>query len=151
MRKFIEYDGRASRSEFWYFMLFLALVQTVGVNVANWANGHVSLHFVLNLNIGPSESWWTNLFTILFTLPFLAVLSRRCQDGGTAGSRILVALFATLAVATVVLKISPTQDTYLYAIRAALLTLALLFLWATVRKSQPGPNRYGPNPNEVTP
>jgi len=66
MNKYATFTGRASRSEFWWFMLFMVLV-----------SGAISA--IENL------SWVAHLIDVIFLLPFFAAGTRRLQDTGRSG------------------------------------------------------------------
>ena len=61
LTKYADFNGRASRSEFWWFMLFIILIAS-------------ALTYL-------SESL-TNIFLIMTLLPLLAAGARRLQDSG---------------------------------------------------------------------
>lgn len=61
LKKYAEFNGRASRSEFWWFALFILLVAS-------------ALEYV-------SETL-VSIFLIAILLPFLAVGARRLNDSG---------------------------------------------------------------------
>jgi uncharacterized membrane protein YhaH (DUF805 family) len=63
-QKYVEFSGRASRSEFWYFMLFQLLVNVAAGELGGSAGGLV----------------WLALL-----LPSVAVNVRRLQDQGRSG------------------------------------------------------------------
>lgn len=152
-RKYAIFEGRSSRSEFWWFTLFLAIAEFLGQNVGqNWTNvdgNSFRIHFGLNFGLGPEFSWWTNLFTALCFIPFCALFARRLHDIGIHASRLLLFPFGLLALAMLILKLSPTADTQKFVLFIALLLFFGTFLFATLKQSQPGPNKYGPNPHEV--
>lgn len=62
--KYAEFNGRASRSEFWWFMLFVTLVASALLYV--------------------SEAW-SNVFLVAILLPLLAAGSRRLHEIGKSG------------------------------------------------------------------
>lgn len=78
-KKYSDFQGRASRSEFWWFFLFILLV--------------ASLLVLINENLG-------EIFLILTLLPFLAVGSRRLRDVGKSAWELLYLLipFAGLVI-----------------------------------------------------
>jgi uncharacterized membrane protein YhaH (DUF805 family) len=109
-RKYATFSGRARRSEYWWFMLFVGL-----------CGGLVNVLFA-NENGGGFIPW---LFEAVVFLPTLAVTWRRMHDIGKGG---------------------------LWGLIDALPWVGWIFLlvWTT-RNSQPGPNRFGPNPKEWAP
>ena len=64
LTKYAEFNGRASRSEFWWFMLFVTLVASALLYV--------------------SEAW-SNVFLVAILLPLLAAGSRRLHEIGKSG------------------------------------------------------------------
>jgi uncharacterized membrane protein YhaH (DUF805 family) len=64
LTKYADFNGRASRSEFWWFALFITLVSAALVYV------HQNLYYI---------------FQIAMLLPFLAVGARRLRDIGKSG------------------------------------------------------------------
>lgn len=73
LRQYATFRGRASRPEFWWFMLFCALI----VSVAEWAVGE----------------GFSGLLTLALTLPTLAIIARRLHDvGRSAWWMLLLAL-----------------------------------------------------------
>ena len=71
MGKYATFEGRASRSEFWWFYLFTVLVSLA----ANWV-GLVVLGDSMGL---------ATLANLLLLLPILAVEVRRLHDTGRSG------------------------------------------------------------------
>ena len=68
--KFANFDGRASKSEFWWFQLFCILVQIVGM--------------LIDALLGYAELFvWIGYIIVL--LPSLAVGARRLHDSGRSG------------------------------------------------------------------
>ena len=68
--KFANFDGRASKSEFWWFQLFCIIVQIVGT--------------FIDALLGYAELFvWIGYIIVL--LPSLAVVARRLHDTGRSG------------------------------------------------------------------
>ena len=76
LKKYVDFNGRARRSEYWYFALFDFIVSLV-VNIIARATG---LKFL------------TALVSLAFLLPGLAVGARRLHDIGYSGLRLLLGL-----------------------------------------------------------
>lgn len=68
-RKYVTFSGRASRSEFWWFMLFVVLVSIV-----------LSVIDVVIFEPEESLSPLSDLFSLATFLPTLSVTSRRLHD-----------------------------------------------------------------------
>ena len=68
--KFANFDGRARKSEFWWFQLFCIIVQVVGT--------------IIDVMLGYAELFvWIGYIVVL--LPSLAVGARRLHDTGRSG------------------------------------------------------------------
>jgi uncharacterized membrane protein YhaH (DUF805 family) len=122
--KFATFDGRATRSEFWWFYLFTALVGAVGAVPivilsaigASSADGAVS--GILTMLMVIFWILWAMLVVALY-IPLLAVGSRRLHDRGQSGWFQLLLLVPCGSI-------------------------VLLVFW--VMEGTPGDNAYGPQP-----
>ncbi len=109
--KYATFEGRARRSEYWYFMLFYFLA-IVALAIVDVIVGTYSEEGGFGLLSG--------LFMLATILPSLAVTVRRLHDTDRSGWWVLINLVPILG--------------------------ALVLLVFTVLDSQPGANRFGPNP-----
>ena len=90
LTKYADFNGRASRSEFWWFMLFCTLVS-------------VALMYV-SQNVG-------NIFSVAMALPILAAGARRLHDIGKSGWWQLFLLAPVGgAFLLIILWIMPSED-----------------------------------------
>ena len=122
---YTKFDGRATRSEFWWFYLFVVLVSIVGY-----------IPFLIFAGLGASAEsgssvaglfgilgviWMIIWFVVIIALyiPFLAVGCRRLHDRGQSGWLQLL-LFVPCG------------------------NIVLLVFW--VMEGTPGDNAYGPKP-----
>src|SRR5579871_3157108 len=71
INKYIGFDGRASRSEFWWFALFNFIILTIAA--------------LINLNL-------SNLIVLVLLLPSIGVTVRRLHDDDMSGWWILLNL-----------------------------------------------------------
>ena len=67
-----KFRGTAKRAEFWYFALFVFLVQIV-LGVAD---------SVLAISVKTDTSWLSNIASLLLIVPQLALSARRFRDAG---------------------------------------------------------------------
>lgn len=74
--KYFDGKGRASRSEFWYFYLFVILV-----------------NFVVSAVAGSSHTAIADILSIAVTIPLIAAGVRRAHDHGKSGWFILIPLY----------------------------------------------------------
>jgi len=159
LAKSFQYSGRASRAEFWWFAPFgFAPPLIVGLQMS-WFN---------------MDFWgiWRVGVLALLSLPLLAAMSRRLQDVGALGREALYpfipfvllwvgfqiyywlifspAIGSNLILVLLYMTVLLFVVLYLAAIIASLI-LATSIIRKMLICSMPGPNRYGPNPFEVTP
>ena len=71
-QKFSDFNGRASRSEFWYFYLFAILVYFISIFIAIQIS--IRLWFAVAI-----------LSVLILFVPALAVTARRLHDTGRSG------------------------------------------------------------------
>ena len=115
--KYAKLDGRASRSEFWYFALFYFIANLVLALIDT---------FVINPMLGaiPSQMGQGGFLQIIFALalllPSIAIAVRRLHDIGKSGWWYLIVFIPLIGL--------------------------LVLLYFFVQDSQPGSNQYGPNP-----
>ncbi|GLQ25710.1 DUF805 domain-containing protein [Sulfitobacter pacificus] len=139
-QKYAAFQGRASRSEYWWF--FLA----------------VMIGSFLALLLGPLAF----LFTLAILCPVLAVGFRRLQDTGRPGWWIIFP-FAIGVINSLLMPDMPTEAAYAAGefpstgrilisgiLGLVQLGISLVFLWWLTRPSQPETNAYGPPPVSLT-
>ena len=136
--KYATFSGRASRAEFWWFVLFGWVLTFVVMFVLG------SLLFYLTVNTGLSGVSFTPIFSVLvgiaclgLSVPMIAVTVRRLHDLGLSGWW-YGSLFAMLGLAWV----------FPQSLWVALIFYisALVCMLACVFKGTSGPNKYGPDP-----
>lgn len=113
-KKYATFEGRARRSEYWYFVLFYVLAVIV-LSIVDIVVGtyHEESGFGL----------FSGLFMLATIVPSLAVTARRLHDTDRSGWWQLLYLIPLLG--------------------------ALVMVLFMVLDSQPGANRFGPNPKGV--
>jgi uncharacterized membrane protein YhaH (DUF805 family) len=131
LRKYAEFNGRASRQEFWCFFAF--------VIIANAVTGLVGMLF----GFGPALS---GLVGLLLIVPQIAVAVRRLHDLNKSGRELVVPciMFAALPLAFAFRGILPKLVAlgFLGITLLAFANLLTLFL----KKGSTIPNRYGAAP-----
>lgn len=95
--KSLNFSGRASRSDFWKFLLFLAIVYTLGETLATSGSNYLNFAFGLKFGIGPDYSWFMNIYTTIFFIPFVSSSVRRFNDAGYVFAHYFALLFALFA------------------------------------------------------
>ena len=153
-QKYIDFNGRAPRSEYWWFILFSVVSQAI-------------------VNVIPLVSFVGWMYGLVLLLPFLAVTVRRLHDTGRSAWWLLiyVAIIIAIIVGLIVLIITLFAGFELWfsggtkwdsdLVGAGLIVSLILFavgivgvITLLVLCAQPGtngPNRYGPNPLKPQP
>jgi uncharacterized membrane protein YhaH (DUF805 family) len=84
VKKYFTFSGRATRSEFWWFQLFITLVYFISISVG--------FFFMENLNIEEGMPIIFGTTVALLVIPTLAVQVRRLHDVGRSGWFLLISL-----------------------------------------------------------
>ncbi|MEL6510794.1 MAG: DUF805 domain-containing protein [Pseudomonadota bacterium] len=186
-RNFTIFTGRATRAEFWKFVLFIVLASTI-LTIVNILIFGPTVSQEFNFQVGSDgeqsayqtktisydSGWLGTVFGWIILLPWLAVSWRRLHDIGRSGLWTLLPIVPMavafplmfLGTTDVPIEISevfaaddlpdtiavPNATAFGFAwviwFIGGLGTTVLLIVWLA-SKSEPGPNKYGPNPTEV--
>ena len=112
--KYVAFNGRATRSEFWYWVLFIVLV-SIGLSIVDGAVvAPMTGHEAFADEAGQPLQLLFNLFTLL---PTLAVTVRRLHDTDRSGWWILLGLIPIIG--------------------------NLILLWWYIQAGTEGDNQYG--------
>jgi uncharacterized membrane protein YhaH (DUF805 family) len=132
LRQYAVFRGRARRSEYWYFVLFLVLVNIVASILDSALFGSSST--------GPLGS----LVGLAFLVPALAAATRRLHDTDRSGWwQLIVLVPALLTIGLLV----PGIGFLLYGLgMLGVLAAGILLLVWLCQRGTPGPNRFGTPP-----
>lgn len=155
-RKYATFKGRASRSEFWKFVLFLFLVHVILVVINSVVFGPertVVMRVIdgelvqTGQRIQYSGGVFANIFGLLTLLPWVTSSWRRMQDTGREGYLPWFAFVAWgfLAVFGFLLLSSGEVAMIPVVFIAGVFVFGLNIYWLT-RHSDPEDNKYGPPP-----
>ena len=157
LRKYVQFNGRATRAEFWWWILAVAIV-SFGLNAFNG---------FFNALVGQSVfGLLPAIFSLAVLLPNLAVTSRRLHDIGKSGWWQLVWIVASILgviplgvgiAATVIAALSGESwwgrpdfwTPIIFGAAVSFLIWIALFIWWLlwmVKQGQFGDNRFGPDP-----
>jgi uncharacterized membrane protein YhaH (DUF805 family) len=129
--KYFACSGRATRPEYWYFVLFDVLSNFVG-QLCDAA---------LGTGFGKSGVF-SGLVALALVIPHTAVAFRRLHDTGHSGWWVGGSLLLAVAAGVALVVMRPVA----VILFAALFFLALLMLYWLVSPGTPGDNRFGPPP-----
>ena len=79
-QKYVTFSGRARRSEFWWWQLFVILLGAI----ANIGDSVFGLHYTNSISAA-QVGWLGTVVALALVLPSIAVLFRRLHDTGRSG------------------------------------------------------------------
>lgn len=149
LRKSFTWSGRAPRSEYWWFVLFMVLVG--------------GITYILDLSLfgvqpDRSDGPLQRLMTVVLLFPGLAAAVRRLHDTDHSAWYILIP-FGGYLLALILLLLFLNLD-WLFgtalsevvglSIASVIIFVSFLFqFWWFIQRGVRGPNRYGTDPLEV--
>ena len=137
IQDYYNFSGRARRSEYWWFFLFVVAgsVLLSAVDAVIFGKG-----MLLGLN---------GLFAMFTFLPQIAVSWRRMHDTGRPGWFNLLPAIPLVPILSGVGRAGASIDrSVVFVLIGVFLLLTIMLLVWLIRPSQPGPNRFGPMPPE---
>jgi uncharacterized membrane protein YhaH (DUF805 family) len=134
LAKYVDFKGRASRSEFWWFVLFQGIVS-------------IAIHFLAPA-IGMAASLAaSNLFGLACLLPTISCGARRLHDTNRTGWLQMFLLlpsmfFIVLLIANFFVNLV-VADWFVILILFCSFTFIIVLIVFLCQKGTPGPNRFG--------
>ncbi len=144
---YVNFSGRARRSEYWYFTLFNFIISLLLMGIDK----------ALGLKIGIS-----NLYSLAVLLPGLAVSVRRLHDIGKSG-KLLLLFYILIIVLAIIMAVSglsfftsimsgtpdvsagtPGLGFFIPLLLIVAMAIGMLVLYCT--PGETGSNKYGPDP-----
>ena len=150
--KYATFSGRACRSEYWNFVFFNLVVTCVlyFADKAIFPEMGESIY-------SPKAHILQNIYSLAVFLPGLAVVVRRLHDIGKSGLSVLSLMLSVLIIALIGLLVSIATDVnptlfviFLYLVLFTILIVEIIFIVWMCRDSEPGANKWGPNPKGQT-
>ena len=128
LKKYLVFSGRASRSEYWYFVLFNIIVSAI-LTAIDIAIGSGTAETTMSADAGASMSVnmgiLSGIYSLAVFLPTLAVSIRRLHDTDHSGWWIFINLIPLIGW--------------------------IIYLVFLVKDSTEGDNRFGPSPKGFGP
>jgi uncharacterized membrane protein YhaH (DUF805 family) len=140
VRKYADFHGRASRSEYWMWILMNSIIISL-----------LSVIDIFLLNLGMYGLSF--VYFLVIALPTLAVLVRRLHDTGHSGWWGLLPfcyawIYRVVPHSMLVRVLPPSSWLNVILSLTYILALVLLIVFL-IRDSEPDQNKYGPNPKEL--
>lgn len=148
-KNYLNPRGRASRSAYWYFILFVVLIMvlvTVGATIiaANLAPDNADNTAIAGL-VEISTLIVVGIYIFGFGIPALMLMVRRFHDVGLSGIFVFIIFFSGVGArvySDFLVSNGAENQSNIYLAIANLVSLAGLIV--TLWPSQAGPNKYGP-------
>jgi uncharacterized membrane protein YhaH (DUF805 family) len=122
LKNYAVFTGRASRTEYWMFVLFNIIFCTIAIVIDHLLGTTFNIDS-LNGAVNFPYGYFYLVYVLAVLIPGLAVFVRRLHDIGKTGWYFLVAIIPIVG--------------------------AIWLLILLVTDSNPGANKYGTNPNEI--
>ena len=113
-QNYFNFKGRASRSEFWYWVLFTVLIGLVATTLesAIWPTPMVQADWMQDLeSIAAQQTPLSNILALVLFIPNLSMLARRFHDAGFSAKWLFLQLipiaygiFAAIGVVSILLN-----------------------------------------------
>lgn len=139
LRRYADFSGRASRSEFWFFFLFVLIAQAI----AGLVDAMLGRGLLLP---GPVRA----IVGLALIVPQLAVAVRRLHDVGRSGRELMVPMLMLLAMPLVVALGSILGRIVALGYAGVLLLVFANLLLLLIKKGRTVPNRYGGCPTSFS-
>jgi uncharacterized membrane protein YhaH (DUF805 family) len=120
LKKYVEFNGRARRMEFWMFVLFQAIISVVLGWMDTLLGTEVKQTIVAGESVHVGFGVLRGLYTLATFLPSLALSVRRLHDTNKSGLWILIGIIPCIG--------------------------QLILLLFYVKEGDKGSNQYGPDP-----
>lgn len=109
--EYSEFHGRATRKEYWYFMLFHMIFLTMamgldnlfGLNFRFESNGTVEVYHY---------GWIYSFYAVAIIVPNLSILVRRLHDVGISGWKALFVFFPLIGIIWLLIKLCTRSNPY---------------------------------------
>lgn len=162
VRQYADFKGRASKTEFWMFVLVVFVVSLLIPSLGFLSvSGVAAIDAITGITLDPQRYTKGYMMFIIMDIiwilyviiPFIAVAVRRLHDSGQSGN-MLLAFFLGLVLTSIFFYSSLYSNNILLDAVAWLilfaLTIALGWLFSMfLKKGDAGPNQYGSDPKAL--
>jgi uncharacterized membrane protein YhaH (DUF805 family) len=139
LKNYIEFNGRARRTEYWMFFLFNILF-SMAAGLLDYIFGTTNIVLTYGL--------FSGLYTLAVFLPSLAVSVRRLHDIGKSGWFFLLLIIPMFIFAILAALMATNKDLMVPFVIFAFTVfgIAIWFLIMFCTDSEVNDNKWGPNP-----
>lgn len=131
LSKFVDFSGRASRSEYWWFYLFTVILSIVAT--------------IIDTAMGMGDSGIVQpVVGLILLLPTVAAGARRLHDTGRTGWWQIAPLAVFIPFAVIAMALATPALFAVAGLGVLVVVIALLVFMAS--SGDEGPNRFGENP-----
>lgn len=109
-RKYADFSGRASRPEFWWWILFTVLVGAVLNSLPVWGMGPLWNFDPIDGSISPRGSL-SGVWSLVVLVPNLAVTVRRLRDAGYSWANLFWILLPVAGIIILIVMCSQPSST----------------------------------------
>lgn len=102
LKRYAQFSGRASRSEFWWFQLFIVIV-SIPLYIVSFYAGYSGSQGLILASSGLSLAMW-----LAFALPSIAATIRRLHDTDRSGWWLLLAMVPFAGLVLLVFLLLPS-------------------------------------------
>ncbi|WP_313444845.1 DUF805 domain-containing protein [Stenotrophomonas indicatrix] len=102
LKRYAQFSGRASRSEFWWFQLFIVIV-SIPLHIVSFYAGYSGSQGLILASSGLSLVMW-----LAFALPGIAATVRRLHDTDRSGWWLLLAMVPFAGLVLLVFLLLPS-------------------------------------------
>jgi uncharacterized membrane protein YhaH (DUF805 family) len=106
INKYATFSGRASRSEFWWFWLFIFIVQIVSLTIFSVIGYLLGGYDGCTISL----SICSVLCILLLTVPYLSVLVRRLHDTNHSGWWYFISLIPLIGTIWMIILLATDSD-----------------------------------------
>lgn len=146
LKNYANFNGRARRKEYWMYTLFCIIFCIVAAIIDNIIGTTFKVQ-IMGMTKDMHYGYIYILYSLAVFIPGLAVGIRRLHDVGKSGWPLV-----TVLIAIPFMVIAAINQLIMVALLFDLIVLGfgIWLLVLMVTDSQPGDNKYGPNPKSVS-
>ena len=141
LKKYAVFTGRASRQEYWMFVLFNIIIAIVLSIIDNVIGSTYTFYTSMGAPI--KVGYIQNLYSLIVFIPNMAVSVRRLHDVNKSG-KLLLAVFGPLLL--MILAFFSGAYMVMVLLLLVMLGLSIWMLVLCCTEGTRGPNKYGEDP-----